>query len=1580
MKKILSILVSVLVGIMGVYAQTTYTSTMTLNVSTETQFTPTSAGANATTHVCSSAISDDCNTNLAFKKTVSATVPNFTGGIGQVIKDFGVWIGTFYLVEIPQTFTVYLSTEIDPAYSDQYVFSHWTDPDGKIIEGLGKQGTYTYQWMAKNSDAFGQSGLTSLKAKNPSKNIIVRAHWVQPQVTNSAVTDDCGEVTDPNVRPTNGTIEFTLERDVEANNYIANTEDLKENNFQVRNSTYSKGKYTYTISYDPTGRHGTYQATMSLCSKYPKVDVADKCQDATISVTENYKPIFTANSAYDFGSVAKGSFRQTPSDYLSLSKSNYAANNAVWTAEIIPGANSDGLFAIQGDFSAQGEPIVRFTPAETTADGDYSATLRLKATYYDAASNPIDSEVKEVPLTASVYTAVASSIKFVSPEIDEGQLDFGAVVLGTASDKLIYMQMNHVLENAESPTFAWTHNVVFDCSYNAGNVTVSIRPEVTCGVYQSTLTATAISSLDASPVDDVITVKVELCMATPILGGYSGIGKNTLVWNPIAGADKYIVYRDEVQVATITDTLYVDAGITSASTHSYKVKAVHNADQNYNTISDVVSITEGQPGIITENNATTTGIYTGTIHSSNNTFPYKKKYEVDLTRCFDVNNATPLFDTLYVFGLTTDTDGGETINTPSSSVVCNAKTMCYVYAKKIEIGGYEYKREFDAVATRIEHNETVNGKKLYFTGYCPFAYMGVNSTEEGWMYFKGANTSVDLYLDSCQIRGRYKTPSGKNGAYNNYTLTLEASLQNIFGGKENISIIKGVSAPFVFSSTTKNTGESYKPSIHIAGKNHLQGQLGSYIHGTIGDVQGIATVDAGIGSIYTYSAPIVIKPTEIGQYTDLVMDDIWPDGTITNGYLRLDSDKGGTPSEKVIAIDLGSEYGSLTINGGQYHMRNSAADGTYACNLAIGYRKFIKSVVYKDIPCTLWLYGFGGDMTDCNVTINAGTFTMYANMYPAAGGGWLGTDYYEDRTKFLDLRLPAGKNNSSRINGGTFNNISHVFMCSNVISTGTNPYNSKDFWLCLQDVEVNPAEQTLSGSVKVEIPEPFNDDEIYVTPKISYDLIEDGDVVATGNLYGGQSINPFVKEDGKSYVRLLLVGDACGEECGCVQLPEKIYHQWATAIPEFNVSKMVKNTIETVSVGGEESVEIEDQGIGALHPTLQMLYVDLEGLTNYSYTLPNGAGLSFKNSNDDRGIFTNSLPYTIYENLNMFKVVQADTWYTFTAPYNVHEISVIETKESTINKKKRTEAIELQAKDNLSVFYNIESFVIPNDEGRASSLTLPELLPSAGGTIEKLTHYDGTNIMSANYYLYELKDEEFSTTGTGENLAIKWKPVNRDDADKPLMYRGKTYAIQFPWCPMCNDLDKRDYYDYWSNKMILFYGKGPQTVAGTDYHSSILETTPAKGYATLTGNSTFADMTLPEEKTGYVHNMTDDYFVLNTSDYTLKPTEGYLLYNSGGSNMPARISRSGQIEYDENVETGVGGVPTVGDRTSLMLYGAYDGFELLSLCEQFVTVYNLQGNFIFQQYMAEGEHLYVATGAGIFIVRGESETIKVMVE
>lgn len=1068
-------------------------------------------------------------------------------------------------------------------------------------------------------------------------------------------------------------------------------------------------------------------------------------------------------------------------------------------------------------------------------------------------------------------------------------------------------------------------------------------------------------------------------------------------------------------VKIVNNTLYVLAeGTTSIKASVAKDGTYLGAEKTLNVKVSGLSTTT-----ITSTNATNTKLYTGTIGGPKEGTFYRGLTEVNLERCFANNDA--LFDTLYVFGVTMNTDGtleepytgtdSQTytnvpkINIPSPSVGCNATTPCYVFAKTNSTT-YTHTRTFDATKTRYDWESTQNEKHLYFTGYCPFAYMGVTPTAEGWMYFKGNNTTLDIYLDNCEIMGRYKTQTGKNSGYENYIAWLFAT--NIDGETPNISFLSGSSSPFVFTSTTKNSGESYKPTIHIAGVNHLQGQLGSYISKVMGRGQVAGqemTLDAGIKPVYTYNAPITIKPTDIGHKTDLVMTDIWKDNTVTNGYLKLDANKGTYSSEKVVAIDLGSANGSLTINGGQYHLRNSAADGTYACNLAVGYRvfdqTFERSVMSIPIKVRLQLYGFGGDMADSKVIINSGTFTMYKNMYYSklddkGDSIYLGEGYYKDQDKFLDLRLPAGKG-ESKINGGTFNGISNVLMCSRVTTTGASPENGFGDWLCLQDVEVT-GEKTSYGSDKFNIPEPFNE---YNEPQVLYDLLSTDNInnVSKGLMYGGQSANSYTNKEEKQIVRLLLPGTLC-EEGGCVDCEyqkESIIFQWATAIPKFDATKNIGDNEnpqwESVSVGGADSVRVTPIDQEIVYQTNQLLYMDCAGMESYSMNLvEQGAKLDFNDPDLPRGQLINKSDYEIIKHLNILKSVQADTWYTFTAPFNVHDISVVETNETTISKKNREQAIEQQAQDNLQILYDLQHFIIPTAEGRASSLILTDLLKANSSmprrVRQSLTHYDGTNMMIANYYLYELENEVFSTTGTGENLDITWTPVKRSAGD-PLMYQGKTYAIQFPWCPMCNDLDTRDYYDYWSNKLILFHGNGPQTVLGIAQQSS-LATAPAAGSATLAGNSTLADMTAPAG--AYVHQYIDidisdddprkqDWFVQPTGSYTIKPTEGYMLYTpEAGSAMPARISRSGQMVYPDNTTTDVEDVPTIGDRTSIMLFDAMDGFEVLSLCEQLVMVYNLQGNLIFRQQMAEGEQVHIAAAEGIYVVKGEKEAIKIMVD
>ena len=607
--------------------------------------------------------------------------------------------------------------------------------------------------------------------------------------------------------------------------------------------------------------------------------------------------------------------------------------------------------------------------------------------------------------------------------------------------------------------------------------------------------------------------------------------------------------------------------------------------------------------------------------------------------------------------------------------------------------------------------------------------------------------------------------------------------------------------------------------------------------------------------------------------------------------------------------------------------------------------------------------------------------------------GTLGTDYFRDKTKFLDLRFPAGKG-TSMINGGSFNGISNVVLCKSTTSTGADPINGDDNWLILKDIDVTG--YNANGSAQFDL-SAYSD--AYTSPYVSYNLNADRDNVSAGLLYGGQSANAYTKA-GKKVVSLLIPG-------ALFDLPEKSeteIRQWATAVPVLEASSTLGGILpQSLKIGGPISVDVSSTSENIVYETKQFLFADLEGLEGYEYTLSQqDAGMKIADGVSPVGQINNEGSFTIQEHLNIIKVVQADTWYAFTAPFDVHTISVVETSnEATIaSKTNRSEAMTLQAQANLALYYNIYTFIIPNSEGRTSSVTFDHLLNMSFVKAKRtvLKHYNGTNaadnnngvsFAKANYFLYELDptsltaDGDFPTDAAGNGLDIKWKAIKRN-AGEPLLRQGQTYAIQFPYCPMCNDLATRTYNDYWSNKMILFYGAGGangQTINGTNYHTTILDVSPASDHATLMGNSTFGSMTLPRNS-AYVHDTKDDFFKLNTTnDATIKPTQGYLLYNSGASQLPERISRSGKMVYgDNNTTTDLDGAPTIGERSSLMLFDAIDGFEILSLCEQTVMVYNLQGNLIFRQQMTEGERVYITAAQGIYVVKGEKEAIKLMVD
>jgi len=1524
------------------------------------------------------------------------------------------------------TYTVGIYYKLTATANPGYYFA---DYDGVPSAERSLKGDYDSETIYNDITENPYEAITKYVTSNTIYNVIAN---FKP-VTVDAMTIDGEAITSKTLNSTdkNGyreaTIVFTTAHADNWNDFVNDAVVLEgDSRFKIQSSNRNGNTVTVVVGFTDDDHHvmdGTLpSATVSLTSKG---DATSK-KTATITATSDLTPKFEfKNSPLNLTPDAPATEEGTANVIITLAATGYetVVANAVWSQAVFTDPEDAARKGFTLGTTNNTETSIGFKPTAYSMNrANVETKVCITATYKDA-----NGKGKEIPYTECV-TVTADAGKVITiggaedAVMDFGIIDYTATNVPKSIEYPIYSTLAATAFTKTDSGFTTDISYVvngFEGSATDGKLTVTVNSTMVPNDYTATLKYKETGATD--PIDATLLVKVSIKLAKPVVTATVPSGFVTLNWAPVYGAKGYIIKVDGTVLTSVdaTTTTFDVAGLEKGRQYSFTVTAVYGdtpETEKGNRESDIVYATPGIPTEIEYSKINIIEMYTGTEKGAGDggvyeSFPYSKKRKIELNRIFDASG-NPFFDELYIFGVTTEIDGThDDINLPSDVLGCNAMTPLYVYTKSDN--KYVKTAEYDAVEKRFDHGTSKNGKHLYFTGYCPFAYMGTKSTENGWMYFKGGEgATVDIYLDSCQIRGRYKTPTGANSAYVEYELILEADASKLGGEQANESFLQGNSSPFLFTSTSSRSGGPYKPTFHIAGKNHLKGQLGSYITRTTGRVTILfvpITMDAGIGNIFTYSAPIAIKPEDLSTFTDLTLTDIWKDNTITNGYLRLDSDKGTYLSEKVMAIDLGSANGSLTINGGQYHLRNSAADGTYACNLAVGYRLFSKMVEKAGQKLLLHLYGFGGDMTDCKVTINSGTFTMYPNMYPngtdALGNPtYLGDGYYRDQENFMDLRLPAGKNNSSRINGGTFNGIANVCMCTQVTSTGASPknnYSPTPDWLLLQDVVISGTKP--DGSATFEIPPQYN-----VYEGVSYNLVNDMTGVASSLLYGGQSANAYSK-DGNTIVTLLLPGTQC--EPNCKEQVEALVYQWATALPKFDAIKTVSGVEQDVQIGGPILVkQTPEAGTTALDSiTNQLLFIDAEGMESYSMIAPGlGAKLAFNDVNMPRGRIKNTKDYTIENHLNLLKAVQADTWYTFTAPFNVHDISVIETNEKAIDVTGRTrsDALQLQAEDNLKILYDLQDFIIPTAEGRASSMTLPVMInmvlwsdgildpskPINLQPINPLTHYDGTNMMTAHYYLYELDikdgETEFKTDGTGETLDIKWKPVAKQNSPTdPILEAGKVYAMQFPWCPMCNDLyvddpaKKRTYYDYWSNKLILFHGNGPQTIAGTNLHNRIVpDAMPTiDATATLAGNSTLADMTLTA-KTAYVHNTANDIFELNNAQYVVKPTEGFLLYKSGTNNMPARISRSGQIEYDENTETSVDGVPTVGDRTSLMLFGAYDGFEVLALHEQLVTVYNLQGNIIFQQYMTAGEQVYVATGAGIYVVRGESEAIKVMIE
>ena len=410
--------------------------------------------------------------------------------------------------------------------------------------------------------------------------------------------------------------------------------------------------------------------------------------------------------------------------------------------------------------------------------------------------------------------------------------------------------------------------------------------------------------------------------------------------------------------------------------------------------------------------------------------------------------------------------------------------------------------------------------------------------------------------------------------------------------------------------------------------------------------------------------------------------------------------------------------------------------------------------------------------------------------------------------------------------------------------------------------------------------------------------------------------------------------------------------------------------------------------------------------------------------------------YTITDRVYYITNATADMWKTFTAPFDVANIYVVETysENALMNMEipdgdnPRAVILQEQAKHNadFAAFFGVamamgtdksfdqiyDSYIqwaISQDRDSTDRWDGKGKYTLRG--MQKLTPYFGNNWRDANFYLNENKGNWTIIEGKDEygeptySFDVQWEFLNQTDTtDGILLHQGKTYSLMFPYCPGCEDrLANRDYWDYWSGKFIIFESTAaPQTIKGRDFFDETKQNHMFASYdisdmyddpqVAVIGNSTFARLETDNSNV-YVYTMDEDWlntecFEPKTSDVaTIQPTTaflyGYVPDNQFG--MPAkRVTRDGRIIYgesgdnnDPNNGTTTGShTPTIGGGNSLFVTGIAGGINIAVAQPQFVQVISATGVVLYNGYVTDNVNVPLPIN-GIYVIKGETEVQKI---
>ncbi|MEE1070155.1 MAG: hypothetical protein U0K81_06755 [Paludibacteraceae bacterium] len=1452
------------------------------------------------------------------------------------------------------------------------LWAGWYDNSGVLQGGGEKDIEYAVQPESKDK---GKPTSFSLTAK-----------WVQPQVTSSASLD-LGTITDKTADVAAQTVTLNIADYSKTEHFKAEPSTVNGFSTSLLSTTEPKdwkGTASVEVDYTPSGKHGPHTATAYLASSLYEGDYTHKYtndwQPIILTVYENYTPDYEVvhNSfadAYNMGVTNVGGQLTSLEGALKVQDGtkNYAAqqpyytgigdnrNTTEWQATIVPCAGYEGYaqyFTIQPGTANTETPVVVFNAGfdvpEKTSQTVY-ACLNLQCTYHDESSPAKNLTHSQLIYLSATVEQTNEAVLNIITEGDVDEYEFPATYIGATPTQAFALYA----ANIENLRITQAGDALFAGEIVGSNIRISLNEKVSgqypsCGTYTATFTVSGVSQLDHTTThEDQITVTVELLLAPPTLSALGGNQVVTFQWDPVPGATKYIVSSDadgKQNKTETTECVYAVSVVSNNTSVTRYVRAV-----NDNCQSEVVSATAtANLNTITIDNAANTGLLTGTDYkggATESSFPWRDTRSIDLSAAFDqAGNA--LFDRLYIFALTTGKKDSELI------------TPCLIYEKNTDTSYTKSNTEIT-----IDKNNTKSAalkidlqsqgmKKLYFTGYCPYGATG-GTTDNGVVHLIGGAQTVDIYLDSLQLYAREK----KGGTIN---ITTKTELTN------GAYFAQGSGGVFVIESTSTDASHPFNINIHARGNNTLASQNGSKISLNVSQ----SSVSISDNPIH-YSAPIEVLPTSAYSAANITIDDLWPnEEQHTKGVLVL---KEWAANKANISIGLGNALTQLQLAGAQLYMRD------------VAYHTTTYTASKDNVSVSILAYGVTGTSKDYPAKRNAN------NQIALTDGTY--NSLSSDPLKLYTKRLT--------IDGGTYNaDIQHFTDETEQKSTFYNADGKELYKVTVSDA--NQYGVIANGKYTVtnfaEMVDAFfphagvnyqmaNTPAPYHAPLSAY-------YVGT-KTYGHSSWAP--KNDQQLTLWLPKI------DCNAVKIP------WQICAPSF----VAQVSGENMPLGGKIQ---KIDGCPMPEHTNQytvdyLLYMQMDDYTKAalpSYSLKQSNAIEVKIALENDAMYNtidNESDYTIQKKVYMLMPIEAAKWTLITPPFDVANVYVIESypeaqlikdfkgKRGRIPTEYIAAARQAQAQRlmDLYTFWYYEEKGIgeafdffgtgdgyTNGYGRFVNAWMEYeknanwKLDATGDytpVVEKLIHFtgkqgtypEGMNWLYANYYLYQSTSEWDYING---KFTTQWDTVTTPlGGPDPIMRKGQTYAMHFPFNSLNGKHDPDQTWDYWTGKYILVESTStpePHVISGkANAEKQITNLDLSSETAVLQGNASFAEIT---PSTSYA------IWALEKKETSLSPAQGALVSNFTepvGLRAIGVHYETGRVIYDsipqEEPEQEIPtSIPTIMDGLSLVVETIDGGLRITPAQAQQVLLYNAAGQLILNQYLTSTKEVLLP--AGVYII------------